>query len=441
VTSACGRVETVESRPHVVLIVVDTLRADHVTQYGYPRPTSRALARFDAQATRFERCYATSSWTTPSTASIVTGLSPLRHAAEARGSALSEEAITLAERLAAAGWETAGSSGNHNVTRTTGFAQGFRSFWDYQGESDEYPDVARLLAPLEAWIPDRPVRPVFVYLQAMNVHGPYRVPEEHAADLLGTPPAATFEYSKGLMKRIMKRAELERRAEVDEAYLASHRDQYDTAVRYTLDRLAEFLARLDAKGVYDDALIVITGDHGEELYDHRGFGHGYTLHEEVLRVPLWIKLPRQRSGAVVSEWVSLEDLLPTILDLCGFDPPPSLDGRSLAPLLAGAPAPPPRDPFLSRTRWPGRFVGSAVVAAPWKLVRIESNYEGLADELRLYHLEEDPREETDLAAEHPDVVARLSALLAEREGAAVDALPKVNVTESLDLDVLEALGY
>ena len=433
---ACG---ARESRPHVVLIVVDTLRADHLSQYGYERATSRALDAFCARATRFTHCYAPSSWTTPSTASLFTGLLPRRHAADFRGAVLSQDALTLAEILGAEGWDTLGISFNHNVTRATQFDQGFRLFRDHAGDGKEYPDVTEMLDTISEWLPPQPERPLFLYLQPMNTHGPYRVPRSRAADLLGEPPDETFRYSKGLMDRIMKDGEGRRRAEVGEGYLASHRDQYDAAVRYTMDELARILELLERRGLHDDALVILTADHGEELYDHLGFGHGYSLHREVLHVPLFVKLPRQREARVVDAWTSLLDLLPTVLDVAGVGARAGGDGRSLLASLSGE-AHEPREFPPFETRWPERFVGSALVSHPWKLIWVESNYDGWTDRALLFDLARDPLERRDLSGEHPDVVAQLKQALEARHAAVTGALP-AGPAEPMDETVLEALGY
>ena len=429
-----------DRRPDVVLIVVDTLRADHLSQYGYERATSPALDDFAARATRFSSCWAPASWTTPSTASILTGLFPAEHGAHARGAALPEEALTLPELLQAAGWRTAGISYNHNVTATTGFQQGFEWFEGFAGESGVYTDLARMREAVGRLRFDSD-RPLFLYLQPMNVHGPYRVPEEHAADLLGRAPGPEFRYGKGPMKKIMKRGGIERRAGVEAAYLASHRDQYDAAVRYSTDQVAGILGRLRQAGVHDEALIVVTADHGEELFDHEGFGHGYSLHREVLHVPLWIKLPGQSAGDVIEEPASLADLMPTILDTVGLEVPPDLGGRSLLPLIRGHGDGVEAPPLVFETRWPGRFVGAAVVRWPWKLVHVEESYEGLEDAYRLYHLGDDPRERTDVAAEHPEVVGRLARELRERLRASRQRFPSVSAEERMSRDALRSLGY
>jgi len=427
--------------PSVVVIVVDTLRADHLSQYGYSRETSRALEGFASRATRFLSCHAPASWTAPSTASLFTGLLPARHGTDFRGAALPEVAFTLAEHVRSAGWTTLGISYNHNVTATTRFDQGFDYFEGTEGESGVYPDIRNMRRNLGHLVRSAS-RPFFLYLQPMNVHGPYRTPEGHRADLLGHEPSPEFEYSESLMKSIMKKGKLDRRAEVTDAYLQSHEDQYDTAVRYSMDRIAEILEDLRELGCYDEALVVLTSDHGEELYDHQGFGHGYTLHEELLRVPLWIKLPHQRRARVVEQRVSLVDLLPTVLEIVGLTVPEDLDGRSLARLLRDGEDPLLGSrPFFFETRWPGRIEGEGVLVHPWKLIRIERDYAGRRNHVALYQLAADPAERTNVAAERPDVVERLTKVLLTWR-ASVRALPAAeDVTSRMNAETLEALGY
>ncbi len=425
----------------VVLIVVDTLRADHLSQYGYSRATSRAIDSFSEQATRFDRCYAPASWTTPSTASILTGLLPMRHGADSRGAALDQNALTLAEILEGAGWTTIGVSYNHNITRTTAFDQGFATLLDVEGDSGDYPDIAEMRAAARNLLRSSPP-PQFLYLQPMNVHGPYRTPDEHRSDLLGFPPASEFEYSGSLMDSIMKDGELERRGLVTELHLKSHRDQYDTAVRYSMDQIAGILGDLREAGLYDDSLIVLTADHGEELFDHQGFGHGYTLYGELLRVPLWIKLPRQESADVIEQPVSLTDLLPTILEVVGVDVPSDLDGRSLADLLHHEPDAMGRGRVVvSETRWPSRFDGSSVLEYPWKLIHVGSNYEGRNGEDLLFDLELDPMERDDVAAHHAEIVRRLARLLEETRRTAGTRLTSEDVSGKMDEERMKALGY
>ncbi len=450
--AGCGEADAearARSGPHVLLVVVDTLRADHLAQYGHDRATDAGLAALARDATRFERAYAPSPWTTPSTATILTGLHPLRHGSTHHGSALGQDVASLAELLADGGWQTAGFSFNHNVSAASRFDQGFGHFEDFAGRSTAYPDAGEMVDSVRRWLDDEHRGRAFLYLQPMNAHGPYAVPEEARDDLLGRAPVGGFTYYGRRMRAIMKKGEVERRDEVSPGMLESLAEQYDTAVRYSLDRLGELLDDLRARGLYDDTLVIVTADHGEELFDHGGFSHGYSLHDEVLHVPLLVKLPGQREAAVVDEPVSLADIYPTVADVLGVPVPYAVDGRSLRPLIeatSDADDDVPRDDApgqLYHVDWEKRCVAEAYRLGRWKLIRVERDYAGAEHELRLYDVHADPEERRDLAASAPRVVAELTARMDEelaRLRATRRADPEV-VLDELDEETLRALGY
>jgi len=276
----------------------------------------------------------------------------------------------------------------------------------------------------------------------MNTHGPYRVPLAARTSLLGAPPSRVFRYRRGPMGAIVVGGKLAWRQRVDSAYLQSLRDQYDTSIRYTTDRLGDLLTSLEKRGLYDASLVIVTSDHGEELFDHGGFSHGYSLHREVLHVPLYVKLPGQRTSHTVTAPVTLTDVVPTILELTGAESAEG-DGRSLVPWLRDADVVLPERPRFYQTMWNGRCVARGIEQGGYKLVAIEHNYEGLRDAVRLYDIRRDPRETRDLSRVDPERVARMqAALVAAFAGFGHDALEAPeDVLDKLDRDRLEALGY
>jgi arylsulfatase A-like enzyme len=431
--------------PNVILIVVDALRADHLAHYGYPRPTSAGLDAFAAQATRFSDCQAPAPWTNPSVASLFTGLHPERHRNNPFGAALSPDLDTLAETVRAAGWRTAAISFNPGIRSELAYDQGFDEFDEFLGRSADYPDTEEMVARVGAWLERRPEGPFFLYLQPMNVHGPYRVPKEHQGVLLGRPPSREFRYYQGYMHDILRNGKVELRPQVPKSYVESLVDKYDTAVRYTTDQLDLLFTMLDRADLFRDALIIVTADHGEELFDHGGFSHGYTLHREVLHVPLYIKLPGQTEGGVEGSAATLMDIMPTILDVLDIPVDRDFDGRSLLPLLEGRAEPGSSvgKPRLYQVAWRGRCKGRAIADDGLKLIEIESNYEGLQDVVRLYDEQADPGETADLSSERTEAVDRLRAELARlfKEAAARAVAPPENRLNQLDEDRLKALGY
>lgn len=430
--------------PNIILIVVDTLRADRLTQYGHFRDTSSPLSQLADVSIRFEDCTSPAPWTAPSVASLFTGLAPTRHQVERVGSALNTRAETLAEVLQAAGWNTAAFTFNPHITRRAHFDQGFDEFVSYRGRAQRAPDVRDMMRETQRWIANEARQPFFLYLQPMNVHGPYRVPDDARAVLLGRPPRKGFEFFGPLMKGLLHDGRIELREEVSPQLRQSLEEQYDTAIRHTTEELAAFFQTLEAAGLWDSSLIVLTADHGEELFDHGGFSHRYSLHREVVHVPLFVKLPGPGRSRVVHEPVSLTDLYPTILELVEL-PAGDTDGRSLAPFLLEQPVPEPlrKRVIVSRVDSPDRCQARSLRMGKHRLLVIDRNYEGLENTSFLYDLEADPGETRDLSGEHPALVRRLQAELdaieaAQRPPSDPPARYRVDPEERA---ALEALGY
>lgn len=422
--------------PNVVLIVVDTLRADHLTDGSDGRDTLGPVVALAAQATRFTACYAPASWTRPSVATVFSGMMPARHRAQIGGTNRLNQVIpTLAEVLQEAGFATAGYSANVVVSRKSGFDQGFGRFMDYEGGVQAYPDIGGMMRLARSWVRTAG-RPFFLYLQPMNVHGPYRVPPEYQTLLLGRRPSDVFDYQRPPRTTLMEGA-LDQRAEIDEGYLTSLRDQYDTAVRYSMEKLGELFDEMRRQGSWEESLVILTSDHGEELFDHAGFSHGYTLFEEVVRVPLYVKLPGQTEPAERSDRVSLADIYPTVMEALGLPLPRQLDGRSL--LSVGD----PDRELVFELNNRERFLGRALLSGSYKLIETVVDYQHHTDEVTLFDLERDPAERENLAPERPELTAallsRMEEIFTHYESRALP-LPEEGDAE-LDQETLRALGY
>jgi arylsulfatase A-like enzyme len=388
------------ARPDVVLVVVDSLRADHLSHQGYEFPTAVSLDGFRADAALFTQAFAPASASAPSVATLFTGLLPTRHRVGYEDR-LAPGVETLAARLQDAGYSTLALSHHPRVSAATGLDRGFERFEATRSGLLDYPDAGEAVAFVRELLAHEPPRPFFLYLHLMNTHGPYRVPPDRASELLGRPPTATLRYGDRLMRAVM-RGDAGARERVGTAQVRSLSEQYDTAARYTLDSVAAILHVLDHAGLYDNALIVLTGDHGDELFEHGGFAHGVTLHREVLNVPLYVKRPGAPDGRRYDEPVGLVDVAPTVLELLSL-PPLHGDGRSLAPWLLGAAQPDadrvllhelPGDPNRSR----------AILAGRYKLI-------SGAGRKQLYDRVLDPRETEDIAPGARELVAELSARL------------------------------
>jgi arylsulfatase A-like enzyme len=227
------------------------------------------------------------------------------------------------------------------------------------------------------------------------------VPPDRQSELLGRPPSGLMHYGDRLMREVMA-GDAEARTRVGSAQVRSLTEQYDAAARYTLDRVAEILAVLKHAELYDGALIVLTGDHGDELFEHGGFAHGMTLHREVLNVPLYLKRPNAVDGRRYDEPVGLVDVAPTVLEQLGL-PPLAGDGRSLAPWLAGSAQPDAERELLFELP-SGGTPTRAIVAGRYKLI-------SGAGRKQLYDRVLDLRETEDIAAGAGELVGQLSARL------------------------------
>jgi arylsulfatase A-like enzyme len=448
------------ARPNLILVVVDTLRRDHLGCYGYGKPTSPKLDALAKQSILFQNVTAASSWTEPSTASLLSGLYPARHGAHEYAK-VPDSVEMLAETLKAAGYRTGAVSGNPNASPLFGFDQGFDSFF-FPGNdvAREYPDVSELVAKAEEFLAKGDgaksssasaaatpsPTPFFLYLHVMNVHGPYKAPPQFRERFL-EEPHADFPFQNDLWIDLLRHGNVERRKEVGASQLHDLTARYDGAIAYTDQVLGEFLERRLAKGGAASDLVVVTADHGEELFDHGGFGHGFTLHHELLDVPLLVRRPDAAdAGKRIDAPVSLVDLPATLLDLLALLPKERGgrvgDGLSLVPLIRGEPL--ERDaPIVAQLARGKQGAAFLVQHWPLRVVETERDYAGRADVLELFDESKDPKEERDLAAADPSLADRLRTALharretLERQGLAAEKPPLDEKTRA----ALRALGY
>jgi arylsulfatase A-like enzyme len=377
-------------KPDVVLILIDTLRADHLGCYGYEKETTPNLDRLSADATLFENAVAQSSWTRPSVASIMTGLTPRAHLTNERDDAIPEGLDTVAEQLAARGYETAGFVTNTNVAPDFGFDRGFGT---YELLLDEDPRLGYARADvlvdraLDFLSRRRSEAPLFLYLHATDPHDPY------SFSRTGGDPLGTMGFMKSLEAGNIAVTPGTREGLID---------RYDREIRFADREIGRFLDSLKERATrptYRDALVIVLSDHGEEFQDHGWWRHGKTLYQELLHVPLLVKWPSLAfAGARNEATVQHIDLLPTLLDLAGSPAVEwrALPGRSLWPLVSGRGS---RAPVAARSylHLDGREVES-VTLGKRKLVRYFT-YDREKPTFELFDLDVDPKEATNRARE------------------------------------------
>jgi arylsulfatase A-like enzyme len=313
----------------LVLVSLDTVRADHMSVYGYGRQTTPRLESFAAGSLVFDRALSSSTWTLPSTATMLTGLLPAQHGANRRTRSLGSEVVTVAERLAAAGYRTAAITEGGFVGPSWGLAQGFDRYDVQPGlawQADTR-DVARTVAAAETWVRENRNRPFFLFLHTYEAHQPYVDREGFAQPFL----AAADRGAAGLSRRVDPRA-----APPSTEELARLVALYDGEIARTDHYLSRFLAVLQEM-VGDDVAVVVTSDHGEEFLEHGDLEHGFgKVFDPNVRVPLIVRPPAARRGLAgrFSMPVSGLDVVPTLLDLAGL-PHDDLPGRSLLAIAGG----------------------------------------------------------------------------------------------------------
>lgn len=317
---------------NVILISIDTLRADHLGAYGYPRDTSPHIDAFAADSVQFNTAIAQAPSTLPSHASIFTGLIPVKHGSFAALQApISPEVSTLPEILSDAGFRTMSWNGGGLVGSLFGFGRGFDEYITDR-DNDRFADKVALATE---WLDSNPNEKFFMFLHTYEVHDPYDPDPEYMALFDG-------DYSGELPDKIDVSflAKVNSGKEAVSAEDVQHiRNAYDGEIRSMDEAFGKLLAYLKAQGLYDDTLIIFTSDHGEEFGEHGGVGrHFFTLYDELLHVPLIIKMPGLKmAGSVVDEQVRGLDILPTVLDVLAVNADLDIDGQSLISLMQGKP--------------------------------------------------------------------------------------------------------
>lgn len=429
--------------PNVVLIVLDTVRSDHLSSYGYARPTTPRLDALAACADRYTTARSTAPWTLPSHASLFTGSFPFRHRADAElvdavfndARPLAPEETTLAEALAAEGYQTGAFVANRGyVNERMGLTQGFATFVNERKDGVGMSDMAH------AWLRARePGKPFFLFVNYMDAHRPYNVaPLEgaHAARL----PAAPAEPSVELLDRLYEQI-FGSDQPPDPALLQKAIDAYDLGVANADRGVGALLDALEADGLLDGALLIVTSDHGEYLGEHDLIEHSKDIYEEALRVPLIVKRPGQRAGRVLTDPISIADVPGLVVE----ELPRALAERQ-AGRFPGSAGTHGMFAELNYSRgkdmaapWGERFLRerSALYLERWKVIRSSDGRH------ELYDLERDRREQRNLFSENPREARLLLDALERIQAKAGGPRRAVTVREPTadELRELRELGY
>jgi arylsulfatase A-like enzyme/uncharacterized membrane protein YbhN (UPF0104 family) len=413
-------------RPNVILVMVDTLRADHLSCYGGTFTPTPNLCRIATDGGTLYSGFSHASWTKPSTATLLTSLVPSSHQAMAKGAALPDEIDTVAEAFQRAGYATGAFVSNTNLTEAFGFAQGFDEF-HYLGPDylfgavesssklvlyqifrrvyftfvpglrfgDFYQDSEVVNRRAFDWFDRHAASRFFLFLHYMDPHDPYF---EHPYNGVGVARAAAQDPPADQAERM--------------------HELYVGEIAYLDANFGKLIARLEAQGLYDDSVIALVADHGEEFHEHGGFWHGLTLYDEQIHVPLMVKW---RKGAPAAppdargEPARLIDVGPTLLAQAGAAIPPAMQGIDLTTLPA---ARAPGDQLVFSEENHEGNVLRAVRTRTWKWIEANAgNPRGLAPR-ELFRVESDPAETENVADREPGTARELARQAAELEAAA-----------------------
>lgn len=438
--------------PNVVLVLMDTLRADHLSTYGYGRPTSPRLSELAQRGVQFEACYSTASWTWPATASILTGLTTMEHGlVGARSSFLFEQSETLAESLQLAGFTTAAWSANPIVSPRRNFDQGFESF--HAAEAGEFQKTGEFFEDVRAFLRREQGTRFFLYLHLAEPHTPHLPLAEGDRLLAPDVPADFRTQSDGFWRATGRgprpRGGTEALGKFAPADVHAWATQlYDASVWSGDHWLGELLDELAALGLDDETVLAFTGDHGEELFERGFLGHGHSLKQELVRVPLVLAGPGVPVAQRNTGLFSVRLLAPLLARLAGVD---FGDG---AEALRALTQPERGEDFVlfttTRGSWKGRdnVPLAGLTDGRWKLnlalnvAPADSSAPEPDGELELFHLERDPHELEDLSASRPEEAARLRAILLERLSALEARRIGTDVPAGeATMEMLEHLGY
>lgn len=460
--SGCSAGESPATAPNVLLISIDSLRADHLGAYGYGRATSPAIDGLAAEGVLFERTTSSTSWTLPSHASLFTGLPIAGHGCHSKRTKLRPAALTLAERLQSAGYRTAGFWSGPYLHPVFGLGQGFEEYvncasFGYfeepapgaqrKANQQSHEDITnpKLTREVLGWLDKRQAeadqRPFFLFVHMWDVHYDFFPPAPYdvmfTGDYAGSADGTTMRKLPG--------------QELDAADKEHTRALYDGEIAWTDLHVARILERLESQGLKENTLVILTADHGEEFWERGNFGHRKNLFEESVHIPLVLRYPPSvPAGLRVQSPTSIVDVLPTVLEVLGLEASwdaEGLEGRSLVPAWMGQAEVPERWIFAELQRPRPGDSRVALRRGHWKLLFASESQELLG----LWNLESDAAELHNLLGERTaeldelrrDALAAygsLRTLQARELYAGSSAEPGQEIPEDV-YDALHGLGY
>ncbi len=413
----------------VVLVSIDTLRADHLGLYGYERETSPNLDRLALESTVFDDAMSSSPWTLPAHASLLTGLYPSRHGLTSHERYLASDLATLPLLFSKSGYRTAAVVNSHNLAPEFGLDRGFQQYRYVEEKADRREPSVEITDQAIAWVRQAGEKPLFLFLHYYDVHSDYASLPEYERAFVG-PYEGIADGSTAQLA-----AYREGKVPLSGADAPNLIDRYDAGIRQMDEEIGRLLDFLRGEGLWEETLFVLTSDHGEEFFEHGGVLHGQTQYQEVIRVPLLIKGVGIPPGRRVSDPVSLVDVLPTLAVRAGLGAPEGIDGVDVAPLWKGEKQ---DERYLFSEADHNNIEHDLTRAVRYGSFKLHFNR--LSREYRLYDLSLDPGEREAVPAGHGNAMAALSKRLDAFMAIERTEAPARTLSED-EIEKLRSLGY
>jgi len=440
-------------RKNVILISMDAVRADHLGCYGYGRDTTPVLDRLAEDSALFMNPISQAPYTLPSHMTMLTGLFPTSHRVFGLSDTLDPSLPTLADYLRGQVAVTAAFTGGALMKASYGYAHGFDEFHDRFVSPEAADTITPLANQVSSWLARNTDVSFFLFLHTYQAHDPYWPPAEYASKFLDKD-AVWLDCS---LRRFIGSGHIHKYRPLSDVKKRNVIALYDAEINFLDAALIQpLLDALKKRNLYDETMIIVTSDHGEEFFDHVAWGHSNTLYNELLKVPLIVKFPKsQYRGRRLMPFVRLADITPTVMDVFGVKHSPvKLDGESLTPLLEDK----EKSKRLCLSYMPGHVLADPM---PSKISLIRGRYKFILNDkfpprafsyfsppppplppLELYDLRTDPRERNNLANQEAQITRRMLQeaqgflQAARRDGQTKRALMDKEFEESL-----RALGY
>jgi choline-sulfatase len=433
--TSCGPVTKIPRPDHIIIITLDAVRPDHLGCYGYSRGISPNIDGLARRGIVFLNAYTNAPWTKPSVASLFSSLYPNIHRTVDRNHSLPDQVRTMAEMLKESGYFTCFFNGGNPLIHEFRFDQGF-DFYAYE-ESLDSAEVVRRLQP---FLPQAQGKKIFAYIHLMDTHLPYHLHEGNR-ELAAHAPRnfVPGKFERHDVRDLTARREL---TAEEKAYLVA---LYDEQIRYSDKTIGELTALFQKAGILDHSLLIITSDHGEELWDHDNYEHGHSLYQEVLRVPL-IMVNDHLPAVRLESRVRLIDVLPSIMELVrpGFDRD-DMAGESIWRYLK-------KDNGKSPVFAAGTIHGDekfCLIKDDWKVILNTADMTTnrpligfrAEDTVELYDLKTDPLERHNLRGEKPKLLAGLLKELASLINTESPIQAREKIIDEKTAERLKSLGY